>query len=66
MKLTLGVALGALLAGLGAILLLPAMHPYADYISVAIVFLGAVSAYLHANNVDGGTDGGPQAPPPSG
>lgn len=53
MKLTLGVALGAILAGLGAILLLPAVRPYMEYVGVAIVFLGAVTAYLHAQGVDG-------------
>lgn len=63
MKLTLGVALGALLVGLGALQATGVTDGYYSYFGAAIAVLGAVLAYLHAQGVDGAESPPGQAPP---
>ena len=60
----IGMWLGAAAAGLGALAaVMPVWDDLPRMIAALAAMCAAMSAYLHAQ---GGTDGGTQAPPPSG
>lgn len=64
MKLTLTVALGAIVASLGAFQMAAPPSEATPYVNAAIVAVGAGIAYLHGQGVDGAPSPPEQAPPP--
>ena len=62
MKLTIGMALGAIVAGLAAFQLAAPVSVATPFLNAATLACGAALAYLHAQGVDGSA---PPVSPPS-